>query len=271
MSEESRKTERVWLCSAKGGVGVGFVAVNLALALSRRGKRVLLVDGSPFCRSLDSILACEEDVVYDICDLAADRVSADKALLYPLEEDGPALLPGAFSGEEAVTGKALVTLLDRHAASLAFDFILVDAPALPEALASAPAYDRVLVLSDTGSASLRAAEMVGAALRAAGADNAYLLLNRFSLLPPRESGQAPAIRMLDAVRLPLIGIVPTVGELDESAHRYVGKYPLLAGRAFRREAALVAFDNLAGRLVGESLPLLSDIRAVRLYRRKLLY
>lgn len=271
MSEESRKTERVWLCSAKGGVGVGFVTVNLALSLCRRGKRVLLVDGSPFCRSLDTVLACEADVIYDICDLAADRVTVDKALLYPLGEDGPALLPGAFSGEDAPSAKELCALLDRHKEALDFDYILVDAPALPESLAASEAYDRVLVVSDTGAASLRAAETVGAALRAAGYPNAALLLNRFSLLAPRESGQAPAIAMVDAACLPLIGIIPTVGELDESAHRYVGRYPLLTGRAFRRENALFAFDNLAARLAGEHTPLLMNVRAVRPYRRKLLY
>ena len=53
--------------------------------------------------------------------------------------------------------------------------------------------------------------------------------------------------------------------------RYVGKYPLLDGRALRTEPTRISLDNIAARLLGESTPLLSGIRAVRPYRRKLLY
>lgn len=270
MGEANERPVRLWLTSVKGGVGVSFAAANLALSLSRRGKRVLLLDGSPMYRSLDTVFSCAQDVVYDISDLAAHRVDADKALLCPLE-GGPLLLPGAFSAKDAVTGRALVTLLDELAAAVALDFIIVDAPAMTDTLPAAPAFDRVLVLSDTSSAALRAAETAGVSLRDAGAPAVSLLLNRFSLRPPRESGQEKAILMLDESRLPLFGILPTVGELSETAHRYVGKYPLLCGRAFRAEPATVAFDSVAARLLGEDVPLLSGIRAVRSYRRKLLY
>ncbi len=271
MSEQSKKTERIWLTSLKGGVGVSFAAVNLALSLCRKGKRVLLVDGNPLCRSLDAILSCEADVVYDIGDLAAHRVDADKVLLRPLGEEGPCLLPGAFSAEEAVVGEALVALLDELSNAENFDFILVDAPTTAQTRQTAAAYDRILVLTDPAAASLRAAEMGGVIFRGAGVPDVSLVINRFSLLPPRESGQVKAIAMVDTANLPLLGIIPAVGELNETAHRYVGKYPLLNGRAFRHEPAAIAFDHLAARLVGERMPLLSNIRAVRGYRRKLLY
>ncbi|MBQ8174024.1 MAG: P-loop NTPase [Clostridia bacterium] len=271
MSDERKKIERIWLTPAKGGVGVGFASVNLALALCRRGKRVLLVDGSVFGRSLDTVLSCAEDVIYDIGDLAAHRVEMDKTLLRPLGENGPALLPAAFSGEDAVTGQALSTLLSELSDTGEFDYILVDALALTDALVCAKTYDRVLVVTDPTPASLRSAEMRGVSLRGAAVASVSLLINRFSLLPPRESGQDKAILMMDQASLPLLGIIPTVGELSETAHKYVGKYPLLEGRAFRAEPALAAFDNLAGRLLGEEVPLLSNIRAVRSYRRKLLY
>ena len=46
--------KRIWMTAGRGGVGTGFCTVNLALALSRLGRRVLLLDGSPVCRSLDT-------------------------------------------------------------------------------------------------------------------------------------------------------------------------------------------------------------------------
>ena len=271
MEEMAKKTKRILLTSAKGGVGVGFVTVNLALALCRRGCHVLLVDANPVCRTLDTILGCEGDVIYDISDLAAHRVDIDTALLSPLGEGGPQLLPGAFSSEAAVGGRKLTAVLGELAATEHFDFILVDAPALPETVATATAYDRICVPTDPSALSLRAAEGCGVAFTSAGAREVMLVINRFSLLPPRESGQDKAILMLDAARLPLLAIIPIVGELTETAHRYVGKYPRLDGRAFRGEAAKIAFDHMAGRLLGLEIPLLSDIRAVRSYRRKLLY
>ncbi len=270
MSEGTNRPMRLWLTSAKGGVGVSFAAANLALSLSRRGKRVLLIDGSPMCRCLDTVFSCAPDVVYDISDVAAHRIEAEKALLCPVA-DGPLLLPGAFSGKDAVVGAALVALLDEISATLALDFVIVDAPATADTLAAAPAFDRVLVLTDPSPAALRAAETVSVSLSEVGAPSGALLINRFSLRHPRESGQEKAILMVDESKLSLLGILPIVGELSETAHRYVGKYPLLAGKAFRLEPATVAFDNLAARLLGEDVPLLSGIRAVRSYRRKLLY
>ena len=271
MNEETKKTKRILLTSAKGGVGVGFVAVNLAFALCRRGARVLLVDAGPLCRSHDAILGCAEDVIYDISDLAASRVEAEKVLLRPFGEDEPWLLPGVFSHTCPVPWDRLPGMASELGAQLGFDFVLIDTPARQKVLAHADEYEQICVITDPTPASLRAAEATAAALREVGTTDACLVINRFSLLPPRESKQAKAIAMVDAVRLPLLAILPTVGELDEAAHRCVGEYPLLRGREFRREAARFAFDNMAARLLGMDVPLLSDIRAVRSYRRKLLY
>ncbi len=263
-----KKTARILMTAAKGGVGVGFVTVNTALALCRRGQKVLLLDASPFCRSHDTILGCDADVVYDIGDLAAGRVSPDKALLQPCPGTELYLLPGAFSPDSLPSPTGLDCLLHVLAEYGNFDSILVDAPALPSTQESARYFDTVCVVSDPSSAALRASEGVGNTLAAASV-NTRLIINRFSLRHPRESRQEKAISMVDGAHIWLLGLIPPVGEWNETVPP---AYPLLRPtRPYKKEPARVAFDNIAGRLVGEDIPLLAGIRHVRFYRRALLY
>lgn len=262
------KATRVLMTAGRGGVGVGFVTVNLALALSRAGKRVLLVDGSPVCRSLDAILSCSEDVVYDLSDLCAGRAGLSDVLLSPPRGEGVALIPGVFSADDLPKAAALHRALD--AAADKFDFILVDAPALPDTVANARLYDLCCVLADPSAAALRGAEKIGHALREAG--EARLILNRFSLLHPGETGQATALSMVDAAHLPLLGILPPVGEDEYAAPRPAEECPLLTDRKpYRKDRARQAFINIASRLMGEEVPLLSGMRSLRFRRRTLLY
>lgn len=263
-----KKGTRILMTSAKGGVGTGFVTVNTALALCRLGLKVLLVDAGPFCRSHDTILSCAEDVVYDLGDMTKSRIAAERALLHPIADTELYLLPGVFDPSTLPSSEELVALLAILADECGFDCILVDAPALPETVKGASYYDTCCVIADPTPAALRAAESAGAALQQAGG-SVRLIINRFSLRKPRESGQEAAIHMVDATRLWLLGLIPPVGELGERPREL---YPLLTlNRAYRQEPARIAFDNLAGRLTGADIPLLDGIRAIRARRRELLY
>lgn len=262
---------RIWLTAGSGGVGTGFCTVNLAIALSRLGQRVLVVDGGVVCRSLDGILACAEQVVYDLGDVCAGRIAPHAALLAPPLLEGISLLPGVAEPAAAPGAAALHRALDAFGND--FDLILVDAPALPATLPGAGAYALCCVVAAPSAAALRGAEAVGVALRAAGAREVRLLLNRFSLLHPSETGQATALSMVDAVHIPLLGLVPPVGE-DEflPPPHSMAEYPRLwEKKPHGRDRARLAFLNQAKRLLGEEVPLLAGMRGLRFYRRKLLY
>ncbi len=261
-----KKGTRILMTSAKGGVGTGFVTVNTALALCRLGLRVLLVDAGPFCRSHDTILSCAEEVVYDLGDLAKARVSSEKTLLRPLRDTDLYLLPGVFDPGSLPSSEELLALLAILADEGGFDCILVDAPALPETVKSAPYYDMCCVVADPSPAALHAAETAGNALAQTGAD-VRLIINRFSLRKPKESRQEKAIHMVDAAHLWLLGIVSIVGELGGQPAPI---YPFMT-RGYGQEPTRIAFDNIAARLNGADVPLLSGINALRGRRTKLLY
>lgn len=75
MSDNSCKFVSVLITSCKGGVGKSTVTANLALALARRGKRVVAVDCDFSNRTLDLLFGCEDAVLYDLCDVIAGRAA----------------------------------------------------------------------------------------------------------------------------------------------------------------------------------------------------
>ncbi len=262
------KTMKIWFGAPRGGLGASFAAANIALALARRGRRVLLVDASPACRVQDSIFGCAESVVYDLADLCAGRAGAGDVVLPLAAYPGLSLIPGAFDPSELPYGIGIARALEPLMAD--YDVMICDAPFVPTRRNGAPAYDLICCVSDPRPISLAAAQQAGAALFAAGAQDVRLLLNRFSLLPPKKGGQASALSMVDAAGLRLLGILPPVGEREDG--RETEEYPLLVpGRRYRREPALFAADAIAARLGGDEVPLLSTVRGVRRTRAKLLY
>lgn len=71
---------RILVTSCKGGVGKSTVSAGLAIALSRMGKKVLLIDFDLGNRSLDLMLGMEDDLIYDICDLTGGRVDCESVV-----------------------------------------------------------------------------------------------------------------------------------------------------------------------------------------------
>lgn len=68
------------ITSGKGGVGKSTVSVGLARALSKRGKRVLLIDCDAGLRSLDRLTGVEKILVYDVSDVVNGRCAPIEAI-----------------------------------------------------------------------------------------------------------------------------------------------------------------------------------------------
>lgn len=125
-------THRVVICSQKGGVGKTTVAVNLALALADRGRRVLLVDLDPQ-GGVGHSLAKGDGELVGLADVLAQRAAPADALR-PTRQPNLALLPrGRLEPAEVCDYElalhrpgALAKVLDAVAADV--DVTVVDTP-----------------------------------------------------------------------------------------------------------------------------------------------
>ncbi len=112
--------------SGKGGAGKSTVSANLGYALSKSGKRVLLVDMDFGLNSLDIVMRCQNSVVFDLKDVIENKCRLKQALLDDKKSNGLyVLLSGSFNPEKD-SGRFCETILKEQ---IAFDYIFFDCPA----------------------------------------------------------------------------------------------------------------------------------------------
>ena len=115
---------KIVIASGKGGAGKSSLAAGLGGALAGMGKHILLIDCDIGLRSLDLILGCAENTVYDWADVLLGRCAPEKA---PLSVGGLHLLAAPLRDTPAFTPGAMHSLTAQYDAF--FDDILIDAPA----------------------------------------------------------------------------------------------------------------------------------------------
>ena len=69
------------ITSGKGGVGKTTVCASIGKALSKLGKKVLLVEGDIGLNNLDVVLQVEDKVIYDASDVVRGKASAIQAVI----------------------------------------------------------------------------------------------------------------------------------------------------------------------------------------------
>lgn len=93
---ENSSIRVITVTSAKGGVGKSSVALNLAIALSRRGRRPLIVDTDFGLANIDVMLGVKPE--YDLYNVIKDRVDIRKAVVSGV--DGVQFISGGSGFEE---------------------------------------------------------------------------------------------------------------------------------------------------------------------------
>ncbi|MBR2714942.1 MAG: AAA family ATPase [Ruminococcus sp.] len=167
------------VASGKGGTGKTTVTTSLALALSRKQNKVLVVDCDSGMRGTDMMLGITDRLVHDVSDIIAGTCDFDDALYECPGAKGLYTIAAPISAEDEVSPQVMKQFIEEHKND--FDYVLVDAPAgLGTGFeAAAVAADRALIVVNTEPISVRGGINIREKLTEMGIEDQRLVINRF--------------------------------------------------------------------------------------------
>ncbi len=200
---------KIVVTSGKGGVGKTTVASSLAVALAKKGERVVLCDADLGLNNVDVVTGVENLVTYDLVDVIEGRCRAKQALVLHPDISNLHILTSSHSmPERYVSPQPFKLVLD--ALSPQFDYILIDCPAgIDEGFHRAvAAANEAIVVTTPHISALRDADKVITLLKSYALNGIRLVVNkvRGDLLAGGESLSPQEIESL--LKTPLVGVIP---------------------------------------------------------------
>ena len=240
------------ITSGKGGVGKTTSTANVAVALAKKGKKVVAIDADIGLRNLDMVMGLESRVVYNFIDVIEKNCRLNQAMVRDKRVENLYLLPAAQTRtKDAVTPEQMAELCEQLRPD--FDFIILDCPAGIEGgfRNAAAGADEALVITTPEVPAVRDADRIIGMLESMGKSPIRLIINRFRAAMVQNNEMLSQDDILDILSINLIGIVPEDERVIVSGNR--GQ--LLPADDGSRSAAR-AFTNLARRLLGEDVPVM---------------
>ncbi|WP_125769662.1 septum site-determining protein MinD [Companilactobacillus furfuricola] len=238
--------------SGKGGVGKTTTTANVSTELASMGKKVCMVDLDIGLRNLDAFLGLTKRIVYDIVDVAQQRVVLSQALVRdPRFGDNLYLLAASqFSDKYVLDSNSVNTIIEYL--KQRFDFVMIDCPAgieygFKNAVNSAEA---ALVVTNPEIASVSDSDRVVGILESLEMPiTPHLVINRIRKNMINEGTSMKIEDIVNHLGIPLIGIIVDEDEVissSNSGQTIVSNPESEAGRGYR---------NIARRMLGENVPL----------------
>ena len=230
----------VVLISSKGGSGKSTVAVGLATAFSLEHKRVLLIDADEGARCLDTMLAVDENTVFDLNDVVMGNVDYKDAMLKVPSMDNVWVIPSPLNNEPIDLFK-LGQLSEEMCKD--FDYVIIDTKGqLPfERLKVLPKTALFISVVTTDRIAVRNTGVLVSGLHSCGIVP-RLIINRFK--KKGSDGRFNNIdKIIDTSYAQLIGVVPE----DKNISLSVG--PIVLG------TAAAAIFRIAARIEGNQVKL----------------
>lgn len=244
--------ESIVITSGKGGVGKTTISANLGTALAMNENRVCLIDADIGLRNLDVVIGLENRIVYDIVDVVEKNCRLEQALIRDKRLNNLFLLPAAQTRDKtAVTPYQMQELISSLREEM--DYIIVDSPAgieqgFKNAIAGA---DQAIIVTTPEVSAVRDADRIIGLLEAEGLKNPEVVVNRIRMDMVKKGNMMDLDDMIEILAVNLLGAVPE----DEGIVISTNKGEPVVYSDNRRAGQ--AFKNIARRLEGEELPLMS--------------
>lgn len=249
------------ITSGKGGVGKTVAVSNIAVALSKLGKRVLMADIDIGLRNLDLAMGLSDVIVYDIIDVIEGKCSFDKAV-FRFENHGHLhLLPAAQSTDKDFLNpenfQKLFSEIDKD-----YDYILLDCPAgiekgFKSAIAGA---DLAIVTLTPEMSSVRDADKVITLLEMASMPEIKILINRVRQDMIKRGDMLTIDEITDILGVSPIGII----EEDEIVLKSQKRNTLAVLESSSKAGK--QFKNVAKRITGENIPIINLKKEKRFFK-----
>ncbi len=240
------------VASGKGGTGKTTVSTSLALALSRKNYKVLIVDCDSGMRGTDMMLGITGKLVNDLSDVISGACTVDEAIYECDGANSLYAIAAPISAEDEISPQVMKQFIDENKNN--YDFVIVDAPAgVGTGFESAAiAADRALVVVNTEPISVRGGVNILKKLDDMGVNDVRLVINRFD----KERFIATRLyrdldQVIDETGIQLIALIPEDARIAALSQR-----GLLSSNW---TSAGVVFDTLVERINGNNVPIVIKI------------
>lgn len=245
--------EAIVITSGKGGVGKTTTTANVGTALALSGKNVCLVDSDIGLRNLDMHMGLDNRIIYDLVDVAQGRCRLEQALIQDKRFDCLYLLPAAQTKDKSsVEPDQMKRIIDTLKTD--YDYVLIDCPAGIEQgfqNAVAGASQSIVVTTPEKSAVRDADRIIGLLEKEEHIEAPKLMINRIRKGKVKEGDMLDVDEIVQVLAIDLLGVVIDDDSVISAANK---------GEPITFEPntkAAIAYRNIARRILGESVPLLS--------------